>query len=91
MAVVNGGLSLLIDKEFVDTQLILLLILAAIFFVGMFIGVLVCAIIRKPLLEWRFYLAAQALLFVPLCGLIIYSIVPGYILYILLYLFVQGF
>ncbi len=91
MALVNGDLSLLLDKEFVDTQLILLIILAAIYFVGMFIGVLVCAIIRKPLLEWYIYLAAQALLFIPLCGLIIYSIVPGYILYILPYLFVQGY
>jgi hypothetical protein len=78
------------DPEFVDTQLILLVILAAIFFIAMFIGVVISAVVRKPLLEWRFYLAAQALLFIPLCGLIIYSIVPGYILYILLYLFVQG-
>jgi hypothetical protein len=86
-----GRLTLLKDPEFVDMELIFIISLTAVFFIGMFIGVLICAIVRRPRWEWRIYLAAQILLFLPVCAYIIDSIVPDYILYPLLCLFVQGF
>lgn len=90
-AVVYSRLHVLIDPQFLDAVFILLIGLAAVFFVGMFIGVLLCAIIRRPRWEWRIYLATQIILFLPVCGYIIDSLVPAYILYPLLCLFVQGY
>jgi hypothetical protein len=84
-------LTLLKDPEFVDLELIFIISLAAVFFIGMFIGVLICTIVRRPQWEWRIYLAAQILLFLPVCRYIIDGLVPDYILYPLLRLFVQGF
>jgi hypothetical protein len=90
-AVIYSRLKVLIDPESLDLVFILIISLAAVFFIGMFIGVLICTIVRRPQWEWRIYLAAQILLFLPVCRYIIDSIVPGYILYPLLCLFVRGF